>query len=326
MRTDTCDVFFYEAFKEEEAALRAFLPDGLCAGFTADTIQEAGHAEPPAKLISLRTQSMIPAAWADNIDALLSRSTGYDHLTAFRNRTGTRAALGYLPLYCARAVAEHVALLMLALLRKLPRQTGQFDTFNRDGLTGSECEGKTLLIVGVGHIGSEIARIGQGLGMRVFGVDLEQKYDFVHYTAYDDMKAAADIIVCAMNLTPENSSYFNEARLSGIKPTALFINIARGELAPAGILVDRLKAGRLGGAGLDVYEGEKEVATALRSGMDRSNPALKQVMELNTLPNVICTPHNAFNTQEAVRRKSEQSLMQIENLRKTGRFIWPVPA
>jgi D-lactate dehydrogenase len=318
------DIFFYEAFEEETEALRSFLPDTIRAGFTEATIQEAGHTEPPAKIVSLRTQSVIPVAWAGQMKALLSRSTGYDHLADYRKLTGTSVALGYLPLYCARAVAEQALLLWLALSRKLPRQTDQFKNFNRDGITGTECEGKNLLVVGVGNIGSEIVRIGKGLDMTVWGVDPDQKHDFVDYVDYDEKKAEADIMVCAMNLTAVNQGYFNNERLSGIKPSALFINIARGEISPPDVLLKKLKSGQLGGAGIDVYDAESELAVALRTGESSPNPVVDSMLELQKLPNVICTPHNAFNTREAVMRKSEQSIQQAESFLQTGRFIWTV--
>jgi D-lactate dehydrogenase len=318
------DIFFYEAFEEETEALRSFLPDTIRAGFTEATIQEAGHTEPPAKIVSLRTQSVIPVAWAGQMKALLSRSTGYDHLADYRKLTGTSVALGYLPLYCARAVAEQALLLWLALSRKLPRQTDQFKNFNRDGITGTECEGKNLLVVGVGNIGSEIVRIGKGLDMTVWGVDPDQKHDFVDYVDYDEKKAEADIMVCAMNLTAVNQGYFNNERLTGIKPSALFINIARGEISPPDVLLKKLKSGQLGGAGIDVYDAESELAVALRTGESSPNPVVDSMLELQKLPNVICTPHNAFNTREAVMRKSEQSIQQAESFLQTGRFIWTV--
>jgi len=319
------DIFFYEAFEEEQAALKSLLPDALSAGFTVATIQEAGHIDPPARIISLRTQSVIPPAWSEKMGALLSRSTGYDHLLAYRSATGTAAALAYLPLYCARAVAEQALLLWLALSRKLPQQTEQFKTFHRDGITGRETAGKKLLVVGVGNIGGEIVRIGQGLDMTVWGVDPVRKHDFVDYVEYDDKKAEADIIVCAMNLTDENRGYFNADRLSGIKPEALFINIARGELSPPGVLLEKLKSGQLGGTGIDVYDAESELAIALRTGQPSENPVVRAILELRELPNVICTPHNAFNTHEAVLRKSEQSIQQVESYLKIGKFIWIVP-
>lgn len=322
---DVLDIFFYEAFEEEKEAIQSFLPDTIRAGFSAATIQEAGHKEPPSRIVSLRTQSLIPEAWAGKLAALLSRSTGYDHLADYRKSTGTSVALGYLPLYCARAVAEQAILLMMTLYRKLPRQTGQFSTFNRDGITGTECEGKNLLVVGVGNIGSQIVRIGQGLGMNVHGVDIEHKHSCVDYAAYEDVKAEADVMVCAMNLTRENRGYFDEQRLSGIKPSALFINIARGEHSPPDLLLGLLRERKLGGAGFDVYDEEKELAVALRTGTPSHNPKVERILELQKLPNVICTPHNAFNTHEAVIRKSEQSIQQAESFLQTGRFIWNVP-
>ena len=74
------DVFFYEAFEEEQEALKHFLPGHIKAGFSWKTIQEYGAEAPPAPIISVRTQSNLPAEWADNLDAILSRSTGFDHL------------------------------------------------------------------------------------------------------------------------------------------------------------------------------------------------------------------------------------------------------
>lgn len=325
MKHSALDIFFYEAFEEESAALKSFLPNTIRAGFTAATIQEADQPGPPARIVSVRTQSELPTAWAGKMDALLSRSTGYDHLASYRNATETSIALGYLPLYCARAVAEQAMLLMMTLFRKLPQQIGQFSTFNRDGITGIECEGKNLLVVGVGNIGSQIVRIGQGLGMNVQGVDIEHKHSFVEYTTYESRKAEADVIVCAMNLTEENRGYFNEQRLSGIKSSALFINIARGEHSPPELLPKLLKERKLGGVGLDVYDEEKELAVALRTGAPSQNPVADRILELQKLPNVICTPHNAFNTHEAVMRKSEQSIRQAESFLQTGRFIWNVP-
>jgi len=317
----TPDVFFYEAFEEEAAAIAAALPETIQAGFTDQTIQEYDCAEPPTRIISLRTQSQIPDDWAGEIDALLSRSTGYDHLAAYRDRHPDAPACGYLPLYCARGVAEQAMLLWTALSRRLPAQLKQFETFHRDGITGREIAGKTLLVAGVGNIGSEVVRIGQGLDMTVFGNDPVQKHDFVDYVELDEKIGEADIIVCAMNLTDENRSLFNYALLSQAKPGALFINIARGELSPADDLLRLLEEKILGGVGLDVYENESDLAVALRAGTASENAVLK----LNARSDVLCTPHNAFNTEEAVVRKSEQSVEQVEHFLKTGSFLWDVP-
>jgi D-lactate dehydrogenase len=326
IRGQAWDVFFYEAFREEQEALRAALKEtGIRAGFAPDTIQECDAAVPPAPLISIRTQSLIPEGWAGRISGILTRSTGYDHVLDYRRRAGTDVVCGYLPLYCNRAVAEAAMLLWMALLRRLPRQLRHFQTFNRDGLTGAECYGKTLLVVGVGHIGSEAARIGQGLGMRVLGVDVVKKYHDVTYVALEEGLKAADVIVCAMNLTASNRGFFCYESLKAAKTGAVFVNIARGELSPSTGLKRLLDEGILGGVGLDVFDHEIDLAGWLRDGKAGDHPETKAALELSRRDNVILTPHNAFNTAEAVERKALHSIRQIEHFIKQGGFLWPVP-
>ncbi len=319
------DVYFYEAFEEEEQALKSYLPDTVSAGFSWKTIQEKGDNDPPAKVISIRTQSQIPIKWASQLSGILSRSTGYDHLVKYLKQIDRKIALSYLPLYCSRAVAEHAMLLWMSLLRKLPRQIKQFQTFDRDGLTGIECQEKKLLIVGVGNIGSEIAKIGQGLAMEVMGVDLVEKFSFVNYYSIHEVLPKADIIVCAMNLTDQNVNYFNYDFLRKTKTGVIFINIARGEMSPAQDLQKLLDEGHLGGLGMDVYSEESELGVALRSTSASQSKEIQPIVELSKRENVIFTPHNAFNTAEAVARKAEQSIEQICTFLNTNRFIWPLP-
>ena len=299
------NVYFYEAFEEEVAALKRLLPSTVQAGFTWKTIQEAGDALPPSRLISIRTQSVIPAGWFTGLDGVLARTTGYDHLV------GLPVKCGHLPLYCNRAVAEQAMLLWMALLRKLPQQMEQFRRFHRDGLTGAECENKNLLVVGVGHIGSEVVKIGRGLGMNVRRVDIVAERSDV---SIEKGLPWADIIVCSMNLTAGNRGYFHHDRLRCAKRGALFVNVARGEMSPTADLARLLDEGHLGGVALDVYEDEGALATALRSGQGS--------FPLAGRANVILTPHNAFNTREAVERKAEQSVQQVRHFLERDRFLW----
>lgn len=319
------DVFFYEAFEEEAEMLRRLLPPGLQAGFTPRTIQEEGHAEPPARIVSIRTQSDVPADWAPRIAALLARTTGYDHVRAYRAKAGRPVAAGHLPKYCARAVAEQAMLLWMALLRRLPAQVRQFERFDRDGLTGRECEQKTLLVVGVGNIGWEAVRIGRGLGMTVLGIDVVRRHAEVDYVAPEDGLAQADVIVCSMNLTPVNRGYFAYDRLKGVKKGAVLVNVARGEMSPAADLLRALDEGLLAGVALDVYDNENALAVALRAGGPVRDAAGLALLELRGRPNVILTPHNAFNTVESVERKAEQTILQVRNFLDKGEFLWPVP-
>jgi D-lactate dehydrogenase len=319
------DVFFYEAFQEEAEALRGLLPANITADYTDATIQESGHAAPPARLISIRTQSQIPRAWATQLDAILSRSTGYDHLVAYAAATGAPLALGYLPLYCHRAVAEQAMLMWMALLRRLPRQVAQFRTFHRDGITGRECAGRTLVVVGVGHIGHEVCALGRALGMRVLGVDVDERHADVSYTDIATALPQADVVVSAMDLNRMNLGYFDAAKWRRVKPGAVFVNVSRGELSPSTTLLAALEAGQLAGVGLDVFDHEVTLASSLRSGTPIADLEVAATLALANRDDCILSPHNAFNTAEAVHRKSEHSVEQIVAFRERGAFLWPSP-
>lgn len=319
------DVYFYEAFEEESEALKKYLPDHISAGFSWKTPQELGEHSPAARLLSIRTQSGLHTSWADQVDGILTRSTGYDHLIDYQRQVKREIKMGYLPLYCNRAVAEQAMMLWMALLRKLPVQMQQFHSFGRDGITGQECQEKTLLVVGVGNIGSEIAKIGQGLGMKVWGVDLVEKHDFVEYADFGKVLPEADVIVCAMNLTSENIGYFDYHCLKKTKPGVIFVNIARGEMSPTHDLQRLLEEGQLGGLAMDVYNEESRLAVALRGGKDDPHPEILATLALVKRDNVIFTPHNAFNTLESVQRKARQSVEQVVQFLKRNEFRWPVP-
>ncbi len=319
------DVFFYEAFTEEAEYLQQYLPASVKVGFTWKTIQEYSDKEPQAGLISIRTQSRIPESWVKNLSGILTRSTGYDHILAFLQQCGIDLPCGYLPPYCSRSVAEQAMLMWMALMRNLTAQTSNFSRFSRNGLTGRECEGKTLLVIGVGNIGYEVARIGKGLGMRVLGVDIVKRYDSVDYVSIDRGLGAADIIVCAMNLTAENRHYFNYDLLKQARPGVIFVNISRGEQSPSADLLRLLDENHLGGVGLDVFNHESELADSLREGRISSDEEVMNALKLKSYANVILTPHNAFNTHEAIVRKSKLSVEHIDHFLKNGEFPWPVP-
>ena len=322
------DAFFYEAFAEEaERLLHYAAAAGLRVGHSPLTIQETGHAAPPAPVVSLRTQSIFPPAWAPLLRGILTRSTGYDHLFAYRDAVGGACPpLGYLPLYCVRAVAEQALLLWTALLRRLPRQLAEFDRFRRDHLTGRENPGKTLALFGVGHIGYEIWRIATALGLIVRGVDPVRRHADVAYAEPAEALAQADIVVCAMNLTPRNRGYFTRDVLAQTQRRPILVNVARGEFTPAAVLEAALDDGLLSGVALDVFNEEATLAPALRTGDAAAlSPDNQALLRLRKRHDVLLTPHNAFNTIEAVERKSEQSIRTLLQFRKTGQFLWPVP-
>ncbi|MFW5871331.1 MAG: NAD(P)-dependent oxidoreductase [Verrucomicrobiota bacterium] len=318
------DVFFFEAFEEERRLLEEFAAEGMDCGYTCATIQESGIIEVPARVISIRTQSGIPLHWLEEIDGILARATGYDHLTKLACIAPGKQ-YGYLPFYCPRSVAEQALLMWMFLMRKLKLQQQQFVKFDRDGLTGRECSQKCLVVAGVGNIGREVLRVGRGLDMNVLGVDIVQRHEDVEYVSLDEGLARADVIVCSMNLTAENDRYFRYDVLRKAEKQPLFINVARGEFSPAADMARLLDEGRLSGVGMDVFEDEKKVAQAFRTGRQHNLKTVETLASLRNRPDVILTPHNAFNTREAVNRKAKQSIEQLRHFFRTGAFKWPIP-
>ena len=314
------DVMFYETFEEEQLELRKIFSDSKQAQFTSETIQESRHKHPPAKLISIRTQSRVPEQWHDQLEGVLTRSQGYDHLSDYKNRTGTKAVLGYLSEYCARSVAEHAIMSMMALQQKLKEQIQSFEKFNRDGLTGQECLNKNALVVGVGNIGSHIADMARGLRMNTKGVDVCHKVDGLEYVSLDDGLKDADVVFCALPLTDQTKGLLNYDCLKQVKKDAVLINVSRGEITPAEDMKRLLDEGILGGLAMDVFPDEKEFARCLRRGGLPADPNIKILIELGRKDNVVFTPHNAFNTEEALVRKSEETARAVKQFLKNKTF------
>ena len=322
---DMADVKFYEAFKEETALIKKYFPKKIQVAYTDQTIQESGDRVCPAKLISVRTQSRIPVAWAKNLDGILTRSMGFDHLARYCQEVKKELSCGYLPGYCDRAVAEQAVMLMMALLRKFPRQIKNFKTFKRDDLTGQECRDRKLLVVGVGRIGAEIVQIAKGLRMRVKGVDIVTRFKDVEYVPLAEGMAWAQIVVCALPLTEETRGLLSgKAFAKGQEPIA-FINISRGEVAPVKDLKKMLDENKISGLAMDVFEEEDVLAEDFRRRGESRKESVKVIKELMTRDNVILTPHNAFNTVEAVERKARQSVEAVVQFLKGKSFPNPLP-
>lgn len=183
-------------------------------------------------------------------------------------------------------IAEHAIALLLALAHGLDRfaldtSQGVMNRANAGRIRMQFLEGKTMLVAGLGGIGTEIAKRASGLGMEVVATRQggSGKPDFVRYVGQPDelLKLArdADVIVCALPLTPETTGLFNAEFFAVLKPSAYFINIARGGSVVTADLVAALNSGRLAGAGLDVTEPEP---------LPADHPLWKS-------PRVLITPH-----------------------------------
>ena len=205
-------------------------------------------------------------------------------------------------------IAEHVIALMMALTRGLQHHfrnqfDGNWDRSIPEDAMMFDVEGKTMLVAGLGGIGSEVAQRAAGLGMRVIATRRSggERPSFVEYVGRSDellaLAARADVVVNALPLTRETRHLFDRKFFEAVKPGAYFISVGRGESTVTPELVAALKDGRLRGAGLDVIDPEP----------------LPRDHELWRLPNVIITPHISSQTVEARKR---MAIVAIENVRR----------
>jgi D-lactate dehydrogenase len=229
------------------------------------------------------------------------------------------------PEYGVRTVAEHTFALMLAISRKIlhcDNRTKKCD-FSRDGLRGFDLEGKTLGIVGCGKIGSAVAEIARAFAMRALVFDqqrdeeLAKRLGFTYVDSLTDLLRQSDVVSLHAPLPDETRGMINEVSLSAIKHGAILINTARGDLVKTTAVLKALETGQLAGAGLDVLENEKIIhdeAEVLASEVPSPEhvTALLNNRIMLTNPNVIITPHNAFNSDEAVTKIAETTVKNIE--------------
>ncbi|MEK7552524.1 MAG: NAD(P)-dependent oxidoreductase, partial [Patescibacteria group bacterium] len=229
------------------------------------------------------------------------------------------------PAYGENTVAEYTFGLILALTRKIYsgfdqiRETGSFQL---DGLRGSDLKDKTLGVIGTGRIGKNVIRIANGFLMKVLAHDSfpDQSAATTLGFRYDTLEAVlaeSDIVTLHLPQTKDNFHLINEKQLNLLKKTAYLINTARGGLVDTAALVRALTSGQIAGAALDVLEEEgvtKDEISFLTTGGHPKETDLRAVLANHVLfdrPNVIVTPHNAFNTTEALSRIMKTTLENI---------------
>jgi len=212
------------------------------------------------------------------------------------------------PAYSPYAVAEHAVALLLTLNRKLHRAYNRVreSNFSLDGLVGFDLCGKTVGIVGTGKIGAVFAKIMTGFGCRLLAFDAFPRNDLpVTYVDRNQLLAESDIVSLHVPLLAETYHFLNEETLAQTKPGVIIINTSRGALIETQALIDALKSGQVGGAGLDVYEEESGVFFQDLSGQILQDDILARLISLS---NVLITSHQAFLTSEALANLSHTTL------------------
>lgn len=316
---------FFDLEGWEEPYLREQLPDVEVRG-TSDLLLP-GQIGPAADadIVSVFIMSRVTAAVIESLPKLrmvATRSTGFDHvdLAACRARG---IVVSNVPYYGENTVAEHTMALILALSRNVHRAYVRTiaGNYGLDGLRGFDLQGKRLGVIGAGSIGLHVVRMAKGFGMEVVASDLRQNRLIAdvlgfQYVGLDELLGTSDVISLHLPYSPGAHHLLNRERLATVKRGALLINTARGPLVDTDALLWALDAGILGGAGLDVFEGEdmvnrEEQLLATPEGAEEQLRAAMRLHLLQRRENVVLTPHIAFNSHEAVRRIIDTTISNI---------------
>lgn len=250
-------------------------------------------ANPQLKLVALT------ATGVDNVDVAAARAGG--------------VAVCNLRDYCTDSVAQHVFAMLLSLTRRLTeydalvaggrwQEAGQFSVFP---YPIRELSGRVLGIVGHGALGSAVARIARAFGMRVEVASRPGGAPAAGRRDLDELLPELDVLSLHCPLTDATRGLIGRDRLARMKPDAVLINTARGALVDSRALADALKAGRLGGAGIDVLE--REPPPPDHPLLDRS------------IPNLIVTPHVSWAAREARQRCLDELALNVQSFLDGGR-------
>ena len=268
-----------------------------------------------------------------NLKFIATRSTGFDHIDiAYCKEKGIKVA--YVPTYGMNTVAEYAFGLILNLTRKIYQSIDQIKesgSFSLAGMRGVDIKGRTLGVIGTGRIGKESIKIAKGFGMNVIAFDVYPDAKAAaemgfQYVSLEDLLKNSDVITIHAVYNAGSHHLINENNFQLIKKGAYLVNTARGALIQTDALIVALKKGILAGYAADVLEDEGEVKDELNYlGKERLKTEVVQNMLwdhiLMRMPNVLITPHNAFNTEEALQRILNTTVDNIKGFETGEKFI-----
>jgi D-3-phosphoglycerate dehydrogenase / 2-oxoglutarate reductase len=238
---------------------------------------------------------------ADNLKAIGRAGIGVDNIDVDA-ATKRGVIVANAPESNTVAAAEHTLGLMLASARRIPAADSSLrhGEWKRSAFKGVEVSGKTLGLIGLGHVGAIVARGALGMGMRVLAYDPYVSEDRMRSMnveraeTTDEVFAQSDFVSLHVPRTPQTTGLVNENSLSKMKPTAYLINVARGGIVNETALYNAVKEGTIAGAALDVFAEEPTTESPIF-----------------TLPNVVVTPHLGASTAEAQDRAGITAAEQV---------------
>lgn len=311
-------IAFFEVEKWEEDILRRGLKKHKLVFATEPLSLENAPKFHDVDAVAVFVFSKIDKAVLKKLPKLkfiATMSTGFDHI-GLKECKKRCVAVANVPTYGENTVAEHAFALLLALSRKLYpsiKRTHEEQLFESDEtLRGFDLKGKTLGIVGCGNIGKHVSRIANGFEMSVLVFDVNRDLNLARktgfeYASMDELLKRADVITLHVPYNKHTHHLLNEKAFAKMKKGVYIINTSRGGVIDTDALVKALQSGVVAGAGLDVLEEECEIKEekTLLTKKFKATCNLRTLLEdhiLMKMPNVVITPHNAFNSKEALER------------------------
>ncbi|MGM0380939.1 MAG: hydroxyacid dehydrogenase [bacterium] len=305
------DEDWQQEYLEEKISLEDWKLEFFSEGI--DTVPEDIRSEAEVLSVFIRSDCSREEleGWSD-LSLIATRSTGYDHIDIdFCDERGISVC--NVPTYGDNTVAEHTFALILGLSRRIQQAVlrTQRGEFSCDELRGFDLRNRTIGVIGTGHIGKHVIKMARGFGMDVVAYDLKED-SFVaellgfEYVDMPELLERSHIISLHCPLTEQTKHMLGQKEFERCRDGVLVINTARGGLIDSEALLDALDEGKVGGAGLDVIEGEDlilEEPKIIDKDFDRQQ--LRQLVQGNQIlkrDDVIFTPHMAYNSQEAVER------------------------
>lgn len=248
-----------------------------------------------------------------NLKLIVTRSTGFDHIDLSYCQKNDITVCN-IPNYGANTVAEHTFALLLALSRKIipSVERTRRGNFELDGLRGFDLHKKTIGVIGLGNIGTEVVRIAKGFGMHVVAYTHHPNEEIarklrINFLKLPELLKVADVITLHVPYSKKTHHLINKKNIKHVKKGSILLNTARGGLVETEAIMYGLDKGKLQGVGLDVLEEEcgiKEERQLLSGKFKQECDLRTQLLNhvLLTKENVLVTPHNAFNSNEALQK------------------------
>ena len=300
--------------------------DAFGVGIFEENVQDNLEMAKKYDILSLPIYSVMKKEILDklpNLRVIATRSTGVDHIDLAECKKRS-IEVSNVPVYGSNTVAEYAFGLILAVAKKIveAHQAVEDDDFSPEGLTGIDLYGKTIGIVGLGQIGSNVAKIASGFGMKILAVDKKpeikiiKKYK-IKMVGLETLLKESEVVTLHVPATKETYHLINRENIKLMKKGSILVNTSRGAVVESSAVIWALNKKILRGAGLDVVEEEDklESMSMIMSQRPTKND-LQDVLSYHILrdrDDVVFTPHNASNSEEAIERIVKTTIQNITN-------------